>query len=117
MTDQRLFKITDFEQPAQGEPVRSVVAQSDEATVVVWHVLPRQRIQAHTHPGGQDTWTIISGSGDYQLNESAETVAITAGDIVVAPTMAVHGVLNSGSQPLVFVSVVCPGNAGYAPVS
>jgi quercetin dioxygenase-like cupin family protein len=38
---------------------------------------------------------------------------IGAGDVAVAARGAVHGVLNTGSRPLVFVSVVSPALAGY----
>lgn len=38
---------------------------------------------------------------------------IVAGDVVVARTGNVHGVLNTGDEPLRFISVVSPGSAGY----
>ena len=75
---------------------------------------PGQVIAAHVHPHGQDTWTIVSGSGRYQVNAAGDSLVIGAGDIVVAPRAAVHGVHNSGTEPLVFVSVVCPAGAGYS---
>lgn len=113
MNATRIFKSADFMQPADGEPVRSVVTQSDEATVVAWYVKPGQRVAAHVHPQGQDTWTVLSGSGEYQLLADGTTRAIGPGDIAVAHTGCVHGVHNNGSEPLVFISVVSPGEAGY----
>jgi mannose-6-phosphate isomerase-like protein (cupin superfamily) len=35
--------------------------------------------------------------------------------VVAAPTGAVHGVFNPGPQPLVFMSVVSPVEAGFEP--
>jgi quercetin dioxygenase-like cupin family protein len=113
MSATRIFKSADFMQPADGEPIRSVITQSPEATVVAWHVEPGQRIAAHVHPAGQDTWTVLSGRGQYQLEAQGATRTIVAGDIAVAPTGCVHGVFNHGSEPLVFISVVSPGEAGY----
>ena len=36
---------------------------------------------------------------------------------VVALTGDVHGVINTGSEALVFMSVVCPADAGYWPLA
>jgi len=113
MINTRIFHSADWLQPVDGEPIRSVVTQSAEVVVVAWHVKPGQRIAAHVHPHGQDTWTVLSGQGQYQTDEQGSTHTITAGDVVVAPTGSVHGVHNTGSEPLVFVSVVCPADAGY----
>lgn len=113
MSDQRIFKSADFIHPSEGEPVRSVVTQSTEVVVVAWHVSQGQRIAAHIHPYGQDTWTILSGAGEYQTDVFGGSYPIVAGDVVVAHTGQVHGVLNPNPEPLVFISVVSPSEAGY----
>lgn len=113
MTSKRLFKSADFLQASEGEPIRSVVTQSPEAVVVAWHVQTGQRIAAHVHPHGQDTWTILSGAGFYQLDEQGARCEIVTGDVLVAPVGAVHGVFNPHPEPLIFISVVTPAEAGY----
>ncbi len=75
----RVFQVADHRQPNDGEPIRSVVHETDLAAVVA----------------------------------CGPTLRIAAGDIAVAPVGAVHGVLNSGSQDLIFVSVVSPAGAGF----
>ena len=114
--DNRVFHLDSFLHASEGEPIRSVVTQTADATVVAWIVQPGQRITPHVHPHGQDTWTVLEGRGQYQLDAQGETVLVAAGDIVVAPTGAVHGVLCTSAEPLVFVSVVCPAEAGYEPL-
>lgn len=116
MTSHRVFKVSDHLQPGDGEPIRSVVHATDDAAIVAWTVKPGQRISAHVHPEGQDTWTILEGEGDYQLDPAGQTSRIAAGDVVVAPRGAVHGVLNTGSQPLIFVSVVSPALSGFVAI-
>lgn len=96
-----------------GEPIRSVICSSPDAVVVAWHVLPGQKILPHVHPHGQDTWTVIQGHGEYTINTRGVSQPITAGDVVVAHTNEVHGVLNSGQEPLRIISVVSPAEAGY----
>ena len=113
MTKERVFRIDSFLQPSDGEPVRSIVAESAHATIVAWFVKPGQRILPHRHPHGQDTWTVLDGAGAYQVDEAGNAVPITAGDVVVAQAGSVHGVLNTGKQALIFISVVCPAEAGF----
>jgi quercetin dioxygenase-like cupin family protein len=114
MSTDRIFSSAAFMQPvATGEPIRSVVTTSVEAMVVAWHVEPGQRIPAHVHPGGQDTWTILEGSGQYLIDAAGTTQPLSPGDVVVAPTGCVHGVINDGTRPLRFISVVAPAAAGY----
>ena len=111
----RIFHSAEFMQPTEGEgePIRSVVTQSAEAVVVAWHVNPGQRIAAHVHPHGQDTWTVLAGTGEYQLEQNGNSKTISPGCVVVAPIGCVHGVFNGGTEPLVFISVVSPAEAGY----
>lgn len=113
MSVTRIFHSSEFFQPTDGEPIRSVITESQDAVVVAWYIKPGQEIAAHIHPHGQDTWTILSGKGKYYLDQSGETKPIAAGDVVVAPVDCVHGVLNDGDEPLVFISVVSPADAGY----
>ena len=98
---------------SDGEPVRSVITSTQEATLVAWFLKPGQTIAPHIHPHGQDTWTILSGSGSYITDRSGSAVAISAGDVVVAKVREVHGVTNNGNVPLVFISVVSPGEAEF----
>jgi len=114
MTSHRIFNSADFFRPTtEAEPIRSVITQSNEAVVVAWCVLPGQSIATHVHPHGQDTWTILSGQGEYLLESNGAARSVHAGHVVVAPTGCVHGVLNTGSEPLRFISVVSPAEAGY----
>jgi quercetin dioxygenase-like cupin family protein len=117
MSTTRIFSSANFFKAANKAPVRSVVTQSTEAVIVAWHVEPGQSIPTHIHPNGQDTWTVLSGTGEYYLDEAGTTAPIAAGDVVVAQSGAVHGVFNSGREPLTFISIVTPANAGHQAIS
>jgi quercetin dioxygenase-like cupin family protein len=116
MTEHRIFHSEQHFQPADGEPLRTVVTRTPLACVVAWHVSPGQSVGAHVHPHGQDTWTILSGRGQYQVDASGRAHVIRAGDVVVAAVGEVHGVTNDGDEPLRFISVVSPEDAGYEPL-
>ncbi|MCR4287602.1 MAG: cupin domain-containing protein [Deltaproteobacteria bacterium] len=109
----RIFSIEKFIRPSDGKPIRSEVLVTEESVVVVWHVRPGQEIAAHVHPHGQDTWTVISGTAEYYQGDGV-VARLKAGEIAVAKSGQVHGAMNSGSEPFIFISVVAPGNAGYA---
>jgi quercetin dioxygenase-like cupin family protein len=113
MNENRIFDSSKFFQPTDGEPIRSVITESPEATIVAWYIQPQQEIPAHLHPHGQDTWTILAGQGEYYLDRSGSTRSIFTGDVVIAPTGSVHGVFNNSNEPLIFISVVSPSTAGY----
>jgi quercetin dioxygenase-like cupin family protein len=113
MTSRRIFPSAAYMTPADDEPVRSVVVETPEAVVVAWYVQPGQRIPAHVHPAGQDTWTVLSGQGLYQTDAAGDTRPLKPGDIAIATPGSVHGVYNHGSEVLQFVSVVTPAAAGY----
>jgi quercetin dioxygenase-like cupin family protein len=113
MSATRIFNSSDFFQPTDGEPIRSVVTESKHAVVVAWYIKPGQEIPAHIHPNGQDTWTVLSGKGEYYLDKAGARKPITAGDVVIAHIGCVHGVFNSSDEPLAFISVVSPSDAGY----
>jgi quercetin dioxygenase-like cupin family protein len=98
---------------SDGEPIRTVITSTKEATLVAWVVRPGQKIAPHIHPHGQDTWTILSGSGDYITDRIGGAIVISTGDVVVAKVGEVHGVINLSNTPLTFISVVSPGEAGY----
>lgn len=113
MSTQRQFRFSDHIRPSDGEPIRSVITESEDSVVVAWHVKPGQQIKPHVHPHGQDTWTVLMGRGEYQIDAEGETIAIMQGDIVVAHKGEVHGVYNDGDEALVFISVVAPYTAGF----
>jgi quercetin dioxygenase-like cupin family protein len=113
MSIKRIFNSSKFFQPSVGEPIRSVITETPDAVIVAWYIQPGQEIAAHIHPQGQDTWTILSGQGDYYLDHAGNKQSIEMGDVVIAPAGSVHGVFNSSDESLVFISVVSPLNAGY----
>jgi quercetin dioxygenase-like cupin family protein len=117
MSTTRIFHSSDFFQPTDSEPLRSVITESPDAVVINWYIKPGQEIPPHIHPKGQDTWIILSGEGKYYLDEAGRTKPIVAGDVVVAHPNCVHGVSNHSDRPLIFISVVAPADAGYQLVS
>ena len=113
-TPQRIFDIVDFIQPSPDTPIRSVMRETPDSVVVVWHARPGQEIAPHLHPAGQDTWIVISGCADY-FQGNGVCRPLSKGQVAVARPGEVHGALNVGDEGFVFVSVVSSNAAGYEP--
>ena len=82
---------------------------SPEARITITRVTmqPKAVSDRHSHPTSEQEWIVESGNGTLLL-ASDETKPIKAGDVVRTPAGAVHGVVNSGDVPLVYISVTTP---------
>lgn len=109
---ERIFAVSDFIRPSDTTPLRSVVLETPDSVVIVWHVAPGQEIPSHLHPHGQDTWTVLSGMADYYFGNGIQRT-IKAGEIAVARPGEIHGAFNCGKEDFTFVSVVSSDKAGY----
>ena len=101
-----------------GDPIRAVVAESEHTVIVAWRIAPGQTIVAHAPPpNGQGTRTILSGEGDYPMDEQGTMLAEVPRDIVVARKGQVYGTRCPCREPLRFASVLAPLDAGFIPLA
>jgi mannose-6-phosphate isomerase-like protein (cupin superfamily) len=61
----------------------------------------------HAHARAEQIWLIERGSGTLLMDGGAE-MRIEAGDIVRTPAGDAHGVVNSGSEPLIYLAITTP---------
>lgn len=88
------------------------VTATENTIIFVWGVKPGQEVEAHTHPGGQDTWIMIQGELAYYLG-NGETKRIRAGQIDVASKNEIHGCINEGEEDAIFISIYSPKEIGF----
>jgi mannose-6-phosphate isomerase-like protein (cupin superfamily) len=82
---------------------------SPEAQVTVTHVtmVPGSLSKRHAHARSEQIWIVEQGEGLLLLaDDRAER--LRAGDIVRTPAGEVHGVENTGSDPLIYLAVTTP---------
>jgi len=79
------------------------LSETDHSRTTLWCLLPGQHIHPHVH-AGDHVWMILEGTGEF-LQDGLEPVAIKPGMVLLAPAGDSHGVNNTGSDGLVFVSV------------
>jgi quercetin dioxygenase-like cupin family protein len=72
-------------------------AGSEDSAVVYFEIAPGDRLPLHTD-SAEEILYIVSGEAETQLGE--ERGRVSAGDLVVIPSMVPHGARNIGSQPV-----------------
>ena len=68
--------------------------------------LPGQEHHAHVHADQDKLYYVLAGSGQAQVGE--ETHAVSAGDLILAPAGMLHGLKNTGNEPLIVLVVFGP---------
>ena len=79
------------------------LAETDHSRSTLWCLLPGQGIVPHVH-AGDHIWTVLEGEGNY-LSEGQDPRPIRPGTVLVAPAGESHGVENTGTGGLVFLSI------------
>lgn len=103
---ERVFKIRKMD-PSKGRTSMKVIFRSKIHEIHLWSLAPGEWIYPHIHPGNDDIWYILQGTGEYYLN-SSETKTVKPGDIAAASPGEVHGMYNSGFEDIIVYSVLSP---------
>ena len=82
---------------------------SPTAQATITHVTmePGSLSKRHVHERSEQTWIVERGEGTLLL-AGERTEPLRAGDIIRTPAGDVHGVENTGSEPLVYLAVTTP---------
>jgi len=82
---------------------------SPESQATITHVAmePGSVSERHSHERSEQIWIVERGEGELLLG-NGRTEALRAGDIVGTPAGEIHGVVNSGKEPLVYLAVTTP---------
>jgi quercetin dioxygenase-like cupin family protein len=80
-----------------------VLSEAAHARTTLWCLKPGQHIHPHVH-AGDHVWVVLEGEGVF-LSEGEADRPVKTGSIVVAAAGISHGIDNTGSSGLVFVSV------------
>ena len=58
----------------------------------------------HTHQGDCETYFVLSGEGE--LNDNGTVTTLRAGDVSFTDSGEEHGIVNKGTEPLVFIGLI-----------
>ena len=85
---------------------KGTIFQSEHMLVGVDCLAVGQSQPAHMHRGHDKMYYIQSGTGEFTIGT---TVAVcNAGSIIIAPADTVHGVVNTGNEPLIMLITMAP---------
>jgi mannose-6-phosphate isomerase-like protein (cupin superfamily) len=74
---------------------------------VTWvEVPPGAEQRSHSHPESEQVYVIVRGRGRMSVAGDAEEIG--EGDLVFIPPATQHGIVNDGSEPLVYVAAASP---------
>ena len=65
---------------------------------------PGRSIGTHTHEGDNEIFYFLSGTGTY--DDNGTEVKVSTGDVAVCNDGEQHGLVNSGTEPLVFIALI-----------
>jgi len=85
---------------------RVALATTDRSQLDLYCVAPGQSQRAHTHDAQDKIYYVLEGAGRFSLGGADERLA--AGEALVAPAGAEHGLVNDGTEPLLVLVVVTP---------
>ena len=68
--------------------------------------LPGQEHAAHAHAGQDKLYYVVEGSGEASVAE--DTYAVSAGDLVLAPSGVMHSMKNTGTANLLVMVILTP---------
>jgi mannose-6-phosphate isomerase-like protein (cupin superfamily) len=73
---------------------------------ISWLTLqPGDSIGYHKHTTNEDTYIIVSGNGTFR-DKDGKDHPVKAGDVTIVRKNEAHGLVNTGTVPLVFVDVI-----------
>ena len=85
---------------------KSTIFESPQLLVGLNAFEPGQEHALHAHAGQDKVYQVIEGEGLFLLE--GKELAMTAGDLLVAPKGVPHGVRNSGSGRLLVLAILAP---------
>ena len=94
-----------------------VYTDEKDMAIVTWNLMPGQENESHLHPNGAHVFFIIEGNGIYIKHQpgtsECKEFAIKAGDTVNIPRGIVHGIRNTGDEPLSYFALTTTAGGDY----
>jgi len=95
-----------------GSEIRELLAQRNSCirkqSLAEARVAPGARTAPHYHRKTEEIYYILSGCGEMTIGDETQNVGPL--DAIAIPPGAVHTILNTGSQPLVFLCCCAPAD-------
>lgn len=111
----RIYDMNAVKKESAQAATKTPFYQTDSTGGSVWVIKPGQTLQKHRHNNSDDIWIILQGEGIF-YPQPDEEVPFRAGQVIVTKRGDCHGAKNTGSEDIIFVSLVAPVPADYEPI-
>ena len=108
-----ILDLKDFQRFSAEKGVPVPIYEDPDLRLLAWNLEPGQENAVHVHPTFAQTLIIIEGSGVALKGDNAAPVPIKAGQLLVAPRGIPHGIRNTGTSRLSYLSVWNNTPEGY----
>lgn len=115
MEEKRIYDMESVKQEDKESAKKTPFYQTESTGGSVWVIKPGQTLQKHRHHNSDDIWIILQGEGIFYPEPDKE-IPFKKGQVIVSPKGACHGARNTGTEDIIFVSVVAPVPADYDPI-
>ena len=92
---------------AESKMGKSTIFRSDHLLVGLNSFEVGQEHHLHTHSGMDKVYLVVSGSGQFLLED--REIQLAVGEMLVAPADVPHGVRNEGPEQLLVLVFLAPG--------
>ena len=106
MTHPTIVRPADLAAYSASKMGKSTIFESPRLLVGLNAFEPGQEHSLHAHAGQDKVYQVIEGEGLFLLE--GRELAMTAGDLLVAPEGVAHGVRNSGNGRLLVLAILAP---------
>ena len=106
MTHPTVVKPSDHAVYAPNKMGKSTIFESARVLVGLNAFEPGQEHALHAHAGQDKIYQVLEGDGVFLLE--GRELAMTAGDLLVAPEGIAHGVRNTGDRRLLVLAILAP---------
>lgn len=106
MTHPSIVRPADHAAYSAAKMGKSTIFESARVLVGLNAFEPGQEHALHAHAGQDKIYQVIEGDGLFLLD--GRELAMTAGDLLIAPEGIAHGVRNTGSRRLLVLAILAP---------
>jgi quercetin dioxygenase-like cupin family protein len=106
MTHPSIVRPADHAAYSAAKMGKSTIFESARVLVGLNAFEPGQEHALHAHAGQDKIYQVVEGDGVFLLD--GRELAMTAGDLLIAPEGIAHGVRNTGSRRLLVLAILAP---------
>jgi quercetin dioxygenase-like cupin family protein/DNA-directed RNA polymerase subunit RPC12/RpoP len=104
-------KISDVQEFNADKFLKKNPLPTDKLVFNTYFFKPRQILPFHKHPGSDELFYIIDGTGEFTVGNDSSMVG--PGSVVYGPADVFHGLVNSGNSNMVVITVQAPKPVEY----